>query len=249
MNSQIFRSFNISYIVCFAVVNGKLRCLGPSQRLKLRFGNGFEVNIRTQLPSAAALMRVANALSQAGVLPDVGSTAMGPFHVSAGESPKDDDEVLERLTAVALKAPLHNYCVALGKPLRSQIIAPNRDGSMLHDQLQSEGQVSLRMFADWWLAEDYAEALHAFMEREFTAPILLERSTAHNFRFRIMDVEMPLSELFGRFENHVAALNIKDYSIGQTTLEQIFNQFAASQDNPEIEAQQLMLARSRGTAN
>jgi hypothetical protein len=33
------------------VVNGKLRCLGSSQHLKHRFGNGFEVNIKTLSPS------------------------------------------------------------------------------------------------------------------------------------------------------------------------------------------------------
>jgi len=40
----------------------------------------------------------------------------------------------------------------------------------------------------------------------------------------------PLSSLFGLIEAHKAALSILDYSISQTSLEQIFNQFAAQQE-------------------
>ena len=46
---------------------------------------------------------------------------------------------------------------------------------------------------------------------------------------------MPLASIFRHFEDAKLRLNIEDYSVGQTTLEQIFNQFAASQDNPEVE--------------
>ena len=38
------------------VVNGRLRCLGSAQHLKHRFGNGFEVNIKTQAPTEESLL-------------------------------------------------------------------------------------------------------------------------------------------------------------------------------------------------
>jgi hypothetical protein len=48
----ILCDFVLFYLICFVlVVNGKLRCLGSSQHLKHRFGNGFEVNIKTLSPS------------------------------------------------------------------------------------------------------------------------------------------------------------------------------------------------------
>jgi hypothetical protein len=46
-----------------------------------------------------------------------------------------------------------------------------------------------------------------------------------------------LARIFSTFESHKDSLKIVEYSIGQTTLEQIFNQFAASQENPENKAQ------------
>ena len=90
---------------------------------------------------------------------------------------------------------------------------------------------------------------------------LLERSTAHNFRFRLqVNVSAlgaiceqkassaasvgasasvgssALAYIFRNFESNKHRLRVQEYSVGQTTLEQIFNQFAATQDNPEVAA-------------
>ena len=42
-----------------------------------------------------------------------------------------------------------------------------------------------------------------------------------------------MGDLFGQLEDAKATLSLKQYSVGQTTLEQIFNQFAGTQNNPE----------------
>ena len=163
-------------------------------------------------------------------------------------------------------------CEKLGKLNRAAQVSPFQSGAMLHEALLvaettcSEGEVNgapLQTFLGWWLAEDAAEDLHHFMLREFGARAqLLERSTAHNFRYRVQltsstdDVagsdsatptqdappssngshaaQSALSDIFAKFEAHKAALRIVEYSVGQTTLEQIFNQFASQQDNPEV---------------
>ena len=87
---------------------------------------------------------------------------------------------------------------------------------------------------------------------------LLERSTAQNFRFRIPASATPatqgshppediegekkvrssgvLADVFAQFEAQREALFVEEYSVGQTTLEQVFNHFAAQQDNPEVAA-------------
>merc|ERR1711871_137190 len=45
--------------------------------------------------------------------------------------------------------------------------------------------------------------------------------------------KLSLSRVFGELEDNKAAAGISEYSVGQTTLEQIFVQFASSQENPE----------------
>ena len=168
----------------------------------------------------------------------------------------------EALMNVHVTGPLHILCSSLNKPFRANLFAPGREGQLLHDQLKVDGFITLKMFLDWWISEDYAENIAEFMKTEFNhTPMLLERSTAHSFRYRIPVpvAELPLADIFEKFESVKSSLCIKDYSVGQTTLEQIFNQFAgivpiivsvyhftygymfiiASQDNPEVEAQQL----------
>lgn len=49
-------------------------------------------------------------------------------------------------------------------------------------------------------------------------------------------MQSALSDIFSKFEASKAALGVQEYSVGQTTLEQIFNQFASQQDNPEVQA-------------
>lgn len=49
--------------------------------------------------------------------------------------------------------------------------------------------------------------------------------------FQIPSSTLRLSEMFGRLESSKAQLNIVEYSLSQTTLEQIFNKFAAQQEH------------------
>lgn len=60
------------------------------------------------------------------------------------------------------------------------------------------------------------------------------------FRWRMIDddevegdvnLANPFSEIFSKIESHKRQLLIQDYSVSQSTLEQIFNQFASQSDN------------------
>lgn len=293
--------------VTFPVVNGRLRCLGPAQHLKLRFGNGFEVNIKLsalspevmyrtmqaallqiRTPSITAATATTERKSFLGRLSADGlrNSFSGPPLTQPGDvmSPLESLAALpnaeaqtiasaaagavsglDALDSLTLKrAHLHRVCDGLGKPGRVSLIAPFQSGAMLHDSFLAEGEeIPLRMFLEWWLYEDLAERLQQFMCEQFGARAqLLERSTAQHFRYRVQlqsadetegaaepgvsagaseasgagHAQNALSDIFARFEAHKSALHILEYSVGQTTLEQIFNQFASQQDNPEVQA-------------
>jgi hypothetical protein len=165
------------------------------------------------------------------------------------------------------RAQLLSVCEGLGKSHRAQLVAPYQSGAQLHEAFQTEGdEIALRMFLEWWLYEDAADRLQAFLATEFGSKAqLLERSTAQNFRYRIQLADAPaeqaagsaeapagnmqsaLSEIFAKFEAQKEALRILEYSVGQTTLEQIFNQFASQQDNPEVQAASAAAAVAAGT--
>lgn len=221
------------------MVNGRLRCLGSAQHLKQRFGNGYELDIKTTHPSTTELMRLAQVLADEGIIELLTNIELDESqHSSASGNDTEgsgNDNDLQRLGKITLSKPLYNVCSLLGEPERIHLIAPGGEGAMIHDVLEADGAISLRSFLEWWLAEDYAIRLSSFLEREFPGALLLERSSAHSFRYRIQNTDS-LAGIFGKFEANKSRVFIQDYSVGQTTLEQIFNQFAASQDNPEVAA-------------
>ena len=117
----------------------------------------------------------------------------------------------------------------------------------MEDILNADGCVSLRIFLEWFIAEEVSDSIHAYMQKEFPSKHkFLERSSLITFRFRIFPYEIGdgtgsgtveasntvLADVFSKFESSKERLRIQEYSVGQTTLEQIFNQFAAGQDNP-----------------
>lgn len=234
------------------MVNGRLRCLGSGQHLKLRFGNGYEVDLKTKIPQMSDMLPFCTQLQKAGLIQmtqrfDVSvDESQSSFSASSAAAAEDGEGEFNKLT---LKGPLNAVCDALMEPERISLIAPNSEGAGIYDLLQIDGTVPLRIFLEWWIAQNYADKLSIFIEKEFPGAILLERSTSHSFRFRLPTAEVPLAVVFGKFEGAKNRLNcIEDYSVGQTTLEQIFNQFAASQDNPEVEQAQLRAEADRAQA-
>ena len=200
---------------------------------------GDLVNMEGMRPSEA---------STTGAEPNIETSEVGDCEGTRKNIPSQNDAYLQELMNIRISGPLHTLCQVLGRPNRASLLAPGCDGQLLHDQLQVDGFITLRMFLDWWVAEDYFEGVGAFLKEEFNnSPLLLERSAAHSFRYRIpISVnELPLADIFEKFELVKVSLYIKDYAVGQTTLEQIFNQFACSQDNPEVEAQQLHVEKQQ----
>jgi ATP-binding cassette subfamily A (ABC1) protein 3 len=225
------------------VVNGKLRCLGSTQHLKHRHGNGFEVNFKFKQPTDEQLASTWNvsAGDGRGRTPSTSQTNPDALWVSGRYKPDDLDH--SKLTLVEITQIAHS----LQHPECLALIAPFQSGTALHESLQSEGHVTARVFLDWWLTERYFARLEEYLQETFPPVeriLLLERNNALTCRYRIqLDIAgtkdtnvhtNALSEIFAKLELAKDQLNIQEYSVGQTTLEQIFNHFAGMQDNPEV---------------
>jgi hypothetical protein len=111
--------------------------------------------------------------------------------------------------------------------------------------------VSTRLLLQWLFLEQRFMQLQAFLQTHFPHRVqLLERCTGQSSKYRIRSYfttppppivsdtpaataastqYLSLIELFEKFESHKEELFIDEYSAGQTTLEQIFNHFAAQQ--------------------
>lgn len=173
--------------------------------------------------------------------------------LSADSSEQEDNNKLSeyesnRLHAIHLsQAYIDALCNALnGLKSRIPLLRERLLGSILEESLHSDGFVPFRSFLEWYLAEDISDCILDFMRDAFPGRhSFLERSSMFTFRYRIFknvgqnsihanSFDGTLADIFSKFERNKSALRISEYSIGQTTLEQVFNQFAAGQDNPEI---------------
>ena len=210
------------------MVNGRLQCLGSCQHLKFRFGNGYEIDIKMKLPEDETLEELVCFLDKAGLVDEImdESSTSSLRHV-------DGMSNTYRYKTARLRGPLAALCEALHIPQRAHLLAPEKEGAAIYDSFDADGYVTGQNFLEWWVAQNQAEMLLNFMKTRFPESLLLERSSSFSFRFRIVTTDMPLATIFSNFENAKEDLRIEDYSVGQTTLEQIFNQFAATQDNPE----------------
>ena len=143
------------------MVNGQLRCLGTSQHLKNRFGQGFELEIMTVLPAPEA---VAAQLAQL--------RTRAPHLVTAG-----DDE--NALLAVGLNDA--SICAALGRPDRGSLVEVGDAGSSLRQAAAAtdDGRVGALLFCEWWLSEDVGDRLHEWLCATFGEVELLVRAHTH----------------------------------------------------------------------
>jgi hypothetical protein len=194
------------------MVGGVLRCLGSSQRLRTRYGHGFQIELGMMIPEPTDVAaQAAAALAAAG-------KAAG----ADGDAPLTRAEVLRAFEAA-------------GKGAWGARVSANGTGAELQAAFDSAGAVGARALASWWVQEDVFDALCVFLGQAFGGFALRERQ---NSRVRVeIDATDPatgqrrrFAAMFAAVEAKKAALKIQEYSIAQTSLEQIFNQFAAQQE-------------------
>eukprot|EP00742_Colponemidia_sp_Colp-10_P006712 GILJ01007195.1.p2 GENE.GILJ01007195.1~~GILJ01007195.1.p2 ORF type:complete len:426 (+),score=82.94 GILJ01007195.1:1417-2694(+) len=182
------------------MVGGRMRCLGTAQHLKHKFGQGYELDMKTQLPTEASIQHLLSQISNFVT----------------------ESSMIER-------ANLAHVCSVLGRNDRVSQIAEHGSGAFLFAQLQKENAVNAKTFADWWITEDLSGSVAVFVERFFPGAVCLEHHSSFS-RFRLPQTTTNLAQVFAILNDHKAALSISEYSLSQTTLEQIFNSFAAKQE-------------------
>ncbi|KAF0724492.1 hypothetical protein AaE_009782 [Aphanomyces astaci] len=105
-------------------------------------------------------------------------------------------------------------------------------GYVLAESLGRNDYVRVRDFCAWWLSEDRFEAMAAYLGQSFGEPnvLLLERQNDLS-RFKLVGAKhsLALSNVFSLIESTKTELHVKEYTVSQTTLEQIFNNFASQQ--------------------
>ncbi|TMW55619.1 hypothetical protein Poli38472_010501 [Pythium oligandrum] len=189
------------------LVSGKLKCLGSVEHLKQKFGRGYTVEVKLAEPSTQVLGRLEHKV-----------TAI------LGQDIPIDEGNLVRL------------CAALGAEERGRNIINNHDsGWVLNAVLVTSGFIPIDVFCSWWASENMSQSLQSFFASNCTGSKLVEHQGDH-FRFQVPKHAQRPFQIFGLLEECKARLNVNEYSVSDTSLEHIFNNMAAQQDEERLVA-------------
>jgi ATP-binding cassette subfamily A (ABC1) protein 3 len=191
-------------------VDGQFRCLGTPQQIKSKYGQGLELNVRLATPNAEEL-----------------EAACGKMGGSGG-------------SVIPLEEAKQQMDSAFGQAIRQKV--EGRHGSPLME-LPGRGKrrgVQRLVLAEWGILQERVNNFENFLQETLGAEaggsgccVVLER-TQNVVRYQILPVALQgkyksLGALFSLFKDNSQKLQVDDFQICQTSLEQVFNRFAATQ--------------------
>jgi len=113
-----------------------------------------------------------------------------------------------------------------------QELTTEGSGSAVFSELV-KGTTSAKLVAEWIIMESDGIKLKTFLKQNFGEMTIIEHFQSF-FRFRT-ESKIVIGQFFGALEDKKKELNVMQYSIRQTTIEQIFNTFAA--EKPKLNTQ------------
>merc|ERR1719183_260611 len=186
------------------MVGGQLKCLGSAQHLKGRFGGGYELDLALLPPT-----------------PEQIAVQTASFPVAAEQNDINGTQLDECLQAT-------------GHSAWKDRISEEGSGATLHHNLKNNSLLNKADLAWWLLVEAKVEKFMKFLEQKLGADAFqLQGAYGTKLSFRLghnaQGKNLALGNLFDIFESNKVAMEMEHYSLCQTSLEQIFNQFAAQQ--------------------
>jgi ATP-binding cassette, subfamily A (ABC1), member 3 len=196
------------------MANGRLRCLGSAQHLKDKFGKGFQIELKTKLvdKNDDDYVRTKAALAQSvGVTVDEESNKV----------PVDEMILCQNLN------DLHKALMVINPEgyLVSLVNENNPNGYILYKNAAQDG-VTLDEVASFATTEMRLHNVELFMKASFRHATLRERQDT-KVRYQVSSKGVRIANLFATIEANKENLQLADYGISQTSLEQVFNMHAA----------------------
>ncbi|OMO71381.1 ABC transporter-like protein, partial [Corchorus capsularis] len=231
-------SMNEAQALCTRIgimVGGRLRCIGSPQHLKTRFGNHLELEVKPTEVSSVDLENLCRIIQERLFdIPSHPRSLLDDLEVCIGGV----DAVRSENASVAEISLSKKMIIIIGRWLgneeriksliSSRPISDGLFGEKLSEQLVRDGGIPLPVFSEWWLAREKFSAIDSFVVSSFPG------ATFHGCNGLSVKYQLPyreglsLADVFGHLERNRNQLGIAEYSISQSTLETIFNHFAAN---------------------
>ncbi|XP_057438072.1 ABC transporter A family member 1 isoform X2 [Lotus japonicus] len=230
-------SMNEAQALCTRIgimVGGRLRCIGSPQHLKSRFGNYLELEVKPTEVSSADLQSLCQAIQEMLLdIPSQPRSLLNDLEICIGgtDSTTGNTSVAEISLTREMIGLIGRW---LGNEERVKTLitcAPVYDGAsqeQLSEQLFRDGGIPLPVFSEWWLSKQKFSEIDSFILASFRGA-RCQGCNGLSIRYQLpYDEDFSLADVFGLLEGNRNRLEIAEYSISQSTLETIFNHFAAN---------------------
>jgi len=196
------------------MAGGRLKCLGSAQRLKSRFGQGFQMELK-----------VDEAIEGSD---DYEETLTSLLRINGKQGDNDEENGVYPVEVYfSMEETIYGVQELTGNTyLSSKIDEEDPSGYLIHKNAISETGVAATELASFCATEMRLKNLEVFLKETYPNCILRERQDTR-LRFEVPSEETKISSLFAVIEERKGDLFISDYGISQTTLEQVFNMHAA----------------------
>ena len=185
------------------MVNGEFVCLGKANEIKNKYGYGFELNLRIK-----------------------------PMTEELEEELYFSKYNIDKSMKIN-KGNVQDVLNLINKPNYYDEIRKGRLGEKLSRDMEKGNGISIHALLNWIFYIENAFKFVEYGNKNFKK-IIVEENMDNNFLFKMKKLEKDnksIGFLFGLFEIHKEECFITEYSIQQTSLEQIFNQFAQNQSS------------------
>lgn len=149
-----------------------------------------------------------------------------------GPAPEETARLKENLQEILSEIPvitkdkLGSCCEKLGRADFAEEISEHGSGVALWQQLETDRSIDVTSFIEWFVIESHGASVFSWLRANFASVSLIEHYlTFYKFKLE-KEGTGSLGLLFGRIEEEKERLSVSEYSLSQTTLEQIFNMFA-----------------------
>jgi ATP-binding cassette subfamily A (ABC1) protein 3 len=187
------------------VKGGIFRCLGSSQHIKNKFGTGYEIEVKVSKlqPEEASLLAAKFGFGLTKSTNDSGSGELVSFQ-----------QVLNTAKEKGVDQFLMNE-LHLGGIGEDLVKEANENG----------GMINYHNFVQWIYVEEAGMHIVNQIVQQFGTVEILEHYSDY-YKFRVPRGDKSIGFVFGYIERSKADFHISEYSVSQTTLEQIFQTFA-----------------------
>jgi ATP-binding cassette subfamily A (ABC1) protein 3 len=181
------------------MVNGEFVCIGTANEIKEKYGYGFEADIRIKPMSQDNQRDILNKFDL-------------EFDLKVNN--KNVKEILK----------------TLGKENYYEELKPGRLGERVKKAMNINGNINIGILLNWlFFVENALKFIKIGMN--YFSEIILSEHIENNFLFRLKkgNETKSIGFFFGLFDGSKDECNVTEYTIQQTSLEQIFNKFASNQ--------------------